>query len=441
MKRRISYNDFQDKLQCAPNEPNIDTKQGILSLSKLLSGVNKHTIEAICAYIETNCDHWKKCNEKIGYLKNKTYNSNEKFFDGTIRLLRVMKGRLYYDWPWGITRFYHEPPDYYATRIFSAVLEMIENVPDSVFFFKNHDTPLLPANFPIPSFSHTPTLQHSDIPNPWARAIAYEIQYHTEDVVKKNLVFYDNDPDNDQIWNEKETKAAFFGALWNSRGAVARQVVLDLQRIRPDLIDAGWTVAWNVQAYNPESNENIAWGPANETTISNFNANRTKETDKKYDKPGYLYALVNQKTTKRQFARYMASYKYLIVLGGQNGVDRLATFLSHSGAVILLQESDIFQHFSARIKPWVHYVPISFTAADLIDKIEWLNKNPKLARRIAKNGNNFGKSYLRLEDYYCYTAYALHQIPKIETKQSLEPFNAKWVHEIKIKNDDARDLE
>jgi hypothetical protein len=51
----------------------------------------------------------------------------------------------------------------------------------------------------MPSFSHTPTLQHSDIPNPWARAIAYEIQYHTEDIVKKNMVFYDNDPDVDEM--------------------------------------------------------------------------------------------------------------------------------------------------------------------------------------------------------------------------------------------------
>ena len=41
----------------------------------------------------------------------------------------------------------------------------------------------------MPSFSHTPTLQHSDIPNPWARAIAYEILYHTEDIVKKGIVF------------------------------------------------------------------------------------------------------------------------------------------------------------------------------------------------------------------------------------------------------------
>jgi len=389
----------------------------------------------MCAYIETNCDGWKKCNDKINILKNITYDDDDEFFDDTIRLLRVIKGKLYFDWPWGIQRFYHHPVDYYTVRLFSAVLEMVNNIPDSVFFLKNHDTPLLPANFPFPSFSHTPTLQHSDIPYPWVRAIAYEVLYHNEAIVKKNYIFYANDPDDDDIWNNKDTKAGWFGALWGSPGAVSRQIILDLQRIRPDLIDAGWTHSWYARPWNPASNEITSWGVTN---ISIHQENRTKETDEKYNKPGYLYSLIDQQVKKVHFAKYMASYKYLIVVGGQNGVDRLATFLSHSGAVILLQESEILQHFSTRIKPWVHYVPISFTAADLIEKIEWLNKNQKLARRIAKNGNNFAKSYLRLEDYYCYTAYAMHAISTIETSESLQPFNATWVNKIKPNSQELR---
>jgi hypothetical protein len=53
--------------------------------------------------------------------------------------------------------------------------------------------------------------------------------------------------------------------------------------------------------------------------------------------------------------QYMLSYRYLVVIGGISSADRLNTFLAHSGAVILLQETDFLYHFSAFLKPWVHY--------------------------------------------------------------------------------------
>ena len=60
-------------------------------------------------------------------------------------------------------------------------------------------------------------------------------------------------------------------------------------------------------------------------------------------------------TTRIDFGEYMLSYKYLIVIGGVSSADRLNTFLAHSGAVILLQETDFRYHYSAFLKPWVHY--------------------------------------------------------------------------------------
>jgi len=79
-------------------------------------------------------------------------------------------------------------------------------------------------------------------------------------------------------------------------------------------------------------------------------------------------------------------------------------------------------HFTLRLKPWIHYVPISYTGADLPDKILWLRNNDEKARQIAKNGRNFGLSFLRLEDYYCYTSYLLNQFGKINDKSALIPF-------------------
>jgi hypothetical protein len=37
-------------------------------------------------------------------------------------------------------------------------------------------------------------------------------------------------------------------------------------------------------------------------------------------------------------------------------------------------------HFSARLLPWVHYVPLTYSTADAIDKIEWLKRHDEKAR-------------------------------------------------------------
>lgn len=106
-------------------------------------------------------------------------------------------------------------------------------------------------------------------------------------------------------------------------------------------------------------------------------------------------------------------YKYIIVVAEKSNLfsaDRLANVLANSGAVTLLQTTGFEYHFSSRLKPWVHYVPISYNAADIITKIEWLNNHQDLAYKIAQNARVFGESYLRLKDYYCYMATLLKSL-------------------------------
>lgn len=110
-------------------------------------------------------------------------------------------------------------------------------------------------------------------------------------------------------------------------------------------------------------------------------------------------------------------YKYVVVLLGSNGLataDRLAWFLAHSGAVVLLQTPYLYSYtFSNRLIPYVHYVPISYTGGDLIEKIQWLRENDDLAIRIVENAKTFGASYLRLEDHFCYMTQALEAVSEL----------------------------
>ena len=83
----------------------------------------------------------------------------------------------------------------------------------------------------------------------------------------------------------------------------------------------------------------------------------TYSDGKKDAKPfGFHDRTMRMKTNKEMgMTEYMLSYKYLIVIAGVSSADRLNTFLAHSGAVILLQETDFRYHYSAFLKPWVHY--------------------------------------------------------------------------------------
>ena len=62
--------------------------------------------------------------------------------------------------------------------------------------------------------------------------------------------------------------------------------------------------------------------------------------------------------------KYPGQYKYVIVPLGTDGMStsgRLGGLLAYCGCVILLQESSFVYHFSARLKPWVHYVPLTYS--------------------------------------------------------------------------------
>ena len=109
-------------------------------------------------------------------------------------------------------------------------------------------------------------------------------------------------------------------------------------------------------------------------------------------------------------------FKYIIVPSGHENKatsGRLAYLLAHSGAVILLQRHEHTHHFSSRLKPWVHYVPLSMNMADATEKVEWLREHDEMAKQLAENARNFGKSYLRMEDYFCYTATVLKTFGEI----------------------------
>jgi hypothetical protein len=63
--------------------------------------------------------------------------------------------------------------------------------------------------------------------------------------------------------------------------------------------------------------------------------------------------------------------------------------------------------------------------------VEWLKNNDDKAQHIVQNARNFARSYLRLEDYFCYAATSLKLISEMESKtDALQAFSPQLIRNL-----------
>lgn len=195
-------------------------------------------------------------------------------------------------------------------------------------------------------------------------------------------------------WEQKHNKAAFYASY-----DASRLVLMEQTARHPELFDFQvyfiflycWTPActefrWNIS--DTPSMQAVDQSPISQN-LSGVALHKYKSTGGRYN-PGH--------------------FKYIVVPLGANGKStssRLLYLLAHCDCVLLFTQSHLHYHISLQLRPWVHYVPISYSGADVVAKVQWLQEHDDLARQIAINGRNFGASYLRMEDYLCYSATVL----------------------------------
>lgn len=423
--KKITIKKFKKELQCLNNE-NYFERSGPLHLMKLIKPT-KELIEQMSAWCETQCLPWADCHQHVKDFKNGSYPSSFERIDlmssGSpyqVKLLRFIKGKLYLDWPWGVERFQLPYGSIYNPLIY--LTNVIKDLPD-IFFFIGVERSWLPAHFPFPGFSNSPSTLHGDLPFPWYVPLTIQIKTY-QNVIERNLNFtFESFLSASQFgedikWENKINKCAYFGTLTENR-----QIFFHHTLLRPDLFDIGWTTDFmGPLDWNPLSNSSTR---LNSDTIKEYEELLSKADLKTNNSKGYNINLVSKRL--KNGINFVKQYKYIVVLTGLNGgalSGSLNNLLFQSGAVILLQYSPYIYHYSHYLKPWIHYVPISITGDDIIEKVEWLQKHPILARRIAHNARIFGQSYLRLEDYFCYFINIIESISRVVNgTTALEPFN------------------
>ena len=288
------------------------------------------------------------------------------------------------------------------------VLNSVKDIGDSVFIMGG-ERPIIPWNFVFPSFAFASYEGQNPMIWPWLKeTIAAYVLYRDIKTKLGEGNSHISDEMNDShlgywTWEQRESRAALFATYIE-----IREMMFQFGRLFPDYIDINIAgVDMNGQSWHPFAPEIFM----------------SKESDAEYERSyredpiGYIRPLHKLQNNKQYNPGH---YKYIIIpMAGEatSTSGRLLFLLAYSGSVILLPESTLQYHISARLQPWVHYVPYSFAGSDLIEKVLWLQQHDDMARQIAENGKAFGKSYLRLEDYFCYAAKALSEVSRL-TKDS-----------------------
>ena len=332
--KKYKYDEFRKLLQCVEYEPQFYAN-GIYHLLKIYP-ITKDIIELTAAFAEKPCldGHkridWQSCQNTVNLLKNNKRNELNNIQKQTnyelenVRLMRIINGSLYYDWPFQSEVNWKIDSQYTFLRLILGTLNKISDLPDSVFMSITFDYPLLPSYWPMAFLSQGPTTSNSDIPFPWTLVLNDEIiihnQYFSKNKIYNNEIMDANsehsknfdpynisnnnytdiynkyyNPDNDIVWKNRENKAAFFGSLWFSQISIGRQIIIDLAKLYPDLIVANYT-------HNIGAN-NYKYPKINDKIVYKNNIDDIKEYK--------LHKMIS-------LNQYMRQYKYLIVLAGNS---------------------------------------------------------------------------------------------------------------------------
>jgi hypothetical protein len=114
-----------------------------------------------------------------------------------------------------------------------------------------------------------------------------------------------------------------------------------------------------------------------------------------------------------------SNHKYVLNIDGHVKAFRLSNEMRmHS--VILLVDSPYTLWFQDKLKPYVHFVPVSDDLSDLESQIEWCRDNDSKCKTIADNAYNFYKQYLEKDGVYNWFEGLLSDLSKIRVEPTIK---------------------
>lgn len=94
------------------------------------------------------------------------------------------------------------------------------------------------------------------------------------------------------------------------------------------------------------------------------------------------------------------AYKYLIDVDGNTCSFSRMAWILYSNSVLLKPESTQVQWYYARLKPYIHYLPINADFSNLRAQFNWAQAHQQMAEEIANNGHNLARDIFTQDNIF-----------------------------------------
>jgi hypothetical protein len=168
-------------------------------------------------------------------------------------------------------------------------------------------------------------------------------------------------------WSEKATRFVWRGSTTGA-GDLTRETIWGLPRVR--LCALGREIG----------------------AVADFGITNVVQTRTEADAHDIRLALQEQRLWREPMPQHvMGAAKFLIEIDGNaNSWGFFAKLLM--GCCVLKVDSPYEEWFYARLRPWIHYVPVAHDLLDLPNKVKWCLQNEETCRTIAETGRRFAES-------------------------------------------------
>jgi len=130
------------------------------------------------------------------------------------------------------------------------------------------------------------------------------------------------------------------------------------------------------------------------------------------------------------------SYKYNIVVDGNAAPSQRLAVMLQSGSTLLRQETPSIEFYYDDLQPYVHYVPLSLHASDVLHKVAWCRRHDGDAKTIADAAARYARGAFTEANIACYWYRLLKRYAQL---QRFRPeMNATYeAHRVRLGNMDA----
>ena len=94
----------------------------------------------------------------------------------------------------------------------------------------------------------------------------------------------------------------------------------------------------------------------------------------------------------------LLKYKYVLMVEGNDKASGLNWALASNSLVFMAKPTKFSWLMEDKLIPNVHYILVKNDFSDLLEKVQWCNKNPEKCKQIVKKANEYMKSFMNLKN-------------------------------------------